>query len=353
MDIRKFGSDTDLVSLWDGTVVYNESVLFLEDADGSVPDAPLLYHPDEILQVCSSTCDVEYREGVDFAVVDGKLRRLPGSRIPTLPHNIPYPAEKTEDVWSFDCIDGGLIAVLGNHVLHRHQIFVSYRHSDKWNGFVQSDRTMMLPRTMKLLREGKPVNLMFLGDSITTQADVSGNSLHTMPDMPSWPELAFEVLHENFPTLTYTNTAVGGMASPWGVEVVREKFADPVPDVAVIGFGMNDATGDSIKPLEFVGNICHIMELARTINPDMEFILISTSVPNPMAPHFDKTQREHEPLFLQLEHPGVAVMRMTSVHDGLLTRKRFYDMSGNNINHPNDYLSRAYAQTLLRVFGIH
>ena len=111
MDIRKFGSDTDLVSLWDGTVVYNESVLFLEDADGSVPDAPLLYHPDEILQVCSSTCDVEYREGVDFAVVDGKLRRLPGSRIPTLPHNIPYPAEKTEDVWSFDCIDGGLIAL--------------------------------------------------------------------------------------------------------------------------------------------------------------------------------------------------------------------------------------------------
>ena len=77
MDIRKFGSDTDLVSLWDGTVVYNESVLFLEDADGSVPDAPLLYHPDEILQVCSSTCNVEYREGVDFAVVDGKLRRLP------------------------------------------------------------------------------------------------------------------------------------------------------------------------------------------------------------------------------------------------------------------------------------
>ena len=353
MDVRKFGSDTNLLSIWDGDIAFNETVLFLEEADGSIPDAPLLYEPEKILQVCSGTCDVEYREGVDYALVDGKLRRLPGSAIPVLAHNIPYPAEKTEDVWSFDCIDGGLIAVLGNHILHRHQVLVSYRHNSPWTGFVQQDRTGMLPRTMRMLAEGKPVNLMFFGDSITTPADVSGNSLHTPPDMPSWPELAFAVLKEKYPSLTYTNTAVGGMASPWGVDVVKEKFAEPVPDLAVIGFGMNDATGDSIKPLDFVGNVCHIMERARTLNPDMEFILIATSVPNPMAPHFDRSQREHEPLFLQLERPGVAVMRMTSVHDGLLTRKRFYDMTGNNINHPNDYLSRAYAQTLLRVFGIH
>lgn len=352
MDIRKFGNNTNLISLWDGSIVYNESVLFLENADGTTPDAPLLYCPDEILQVCSSTCDVEYQEGVDYTLTDGKLRLLPNSKIPTLSHKIPYPTEKTEDVWSFDCKDGGLIAVLGNHILHKHQVFVSYRHHDRWNGFVQSDRTCMLPRTMQMLREGKKVNLMFFGDSITTPADVSGNALHDAPDMASWPELAFEVLHSRYPSLTYTNTAVGGMASPWGVEVVKEKFSNPVPDIAIIGFGMNDATGDSIQPLEFAGNICHIMERARTLNPNMEFILISTSVPNPMAPHFDKSQREHEPLFLQLEHPGVAVMRMTSVHDSLLTRKRFYDMSGNNINHPNDFLSRAYAQTLLRVFGI-
>ena len=38
---------------------------------------------------------------------------------------------------------------------------------------------------------------------------------------------------------------------------------------------------------------------------------------------------------------------MTSIHQSLLARKSYADMTGNNINHPNDYLARVYAQTLL------
>ena len=41
--------------------------------------------------------------------------------------------------------------------------------------------------------------------------------------------------------------------------------------------------------------------------------------------------------------------RITSMHQTLLKRKHFYDMTGNNINHPNDFLARIYAQTLLAV----
>ena len=38
---------------------------------------------------------------------------------------------------------------------------------------------------------------------------------------------------------------------------------------------------------------------------------------------------------------------MTSMSLSILTRKDFYDYSGNNINHPNDFFGRVYAQTLL------
>lgn len=351
MDIRKYNAAYDLESLFEGDISYNESVMFMEQADGSVPDAPLLYRPEEIIQVCSSTCDVEYVEGEDYAVVDGRLRRIPTGRMPLMLRETAYPSQEKEGVWTFRNADGSLIAVADGHQMHLHQVFVTYRHSESWNGFVQPDRSMMIPRTMAALEAGRPVNMMFFGDSITTPANVSGNDLHTPPDMPSWPELAFAVLQERYPHLTYSNTAVGGMSSPWGVDVVLDKFRDTVPDIAVIGFGMNDATGD-MPPREFVGNICHIMEKARTLNPNMEFILISTTLANPTATQFSKTQNEHEPLFLALEHTGVAVMQMTSVHAALLERKRFCDMSGNDINHPNDYLSRAYAQTILRLFGI-
>ena len=48
------------------------------------------------------------------------------------------------------------------------------------------------------------------------------------------------------------------------------------------------------------------------------------------------------------EKEGVAVANVTHVHSSLLERKQYADMTGNNINHANDYLARVYAQTLLR-----
>lgn len=38
---------------------------------------------------------------------------------------------------------------------------------------------------------------------------------------------------------------------------------------------------------------------------------------------------------------------MTEVHRKLLERKSFADMTGNNVNHPNDFLARWYAQYIV------
>ena len=41
---------------------------------------------------------------------------------------------------------------------------------------------------------------------------------------------------------------------------------------------------------------------------------------------------------------------MFSFHSKLLERKDFIAMSGNNINHPNDWLIRVYTMNLMAAF---
>ena len=51
---------------------------------------------------------------------------------------------------------------------------------------------------------------------------------------------------------------------------------------------------------------------------------------------------------LEEKYP-LAVADLTQMHaDLLLAGKRYRDMTGNNINHPNDYLIRVYAQVILK-----
>ena len=72
-------------------------------------------------------------------------------------------------------------------------------------------------------------------------------------------------------------------------------------------------------------------------------------LPNPDAKNFYKNQYLfHDALVEQCEKEGVAVVNMTGMHASLLEKKRYADMTGNNVNHPNDYLARVYAQTLLQ-----
>ena len=43
---------------------------------------------------------------------------------------------------------------------------------------------------------------------------------------------------------------------------------------------------------------------------------------------------------------------MTSMHRHLLRRKEYYHATGNNVNHPSDFMARVYAMTLCAALGI-
>ncbi len=44
--------------------------------------------------------------------------------------------------------------------------------------------------------------------------------------------------------------------------------------------------------------------------------------------------------------PGVALADMTSIWAEMLKHKKDWDMTGNGVNHPNDFGHRVYAQVL-------
>ena len=101
-------------------------------------------------------------------------------------------------------------------------------------------------------------------------------------------------------------------------------------------------------------NVKSAVDKLLEITPDADVVLVSTMVANNKSEgwYANSIGREAPLQALASEYraAGVdcAVSCMTSTSEAVLTRKDFHDYSGNNINHPNDYFARIYAQTLLQ-----
>jgi len=341
--------DAYLRPIWNGGIVYHESVMPLEEPEGSVRDIGLLYDADEILSVRSSDLQTEYTQGVDYELASGKLRILDGA-IPRVAYDTLYPAQE------FEAPPGSLLFpgkgdvpwlwIEGGALFHGWQISVTYKHADAYPGSIPPRQGGQLPGTLAKLEAGEPLRLLIYGDSIAVGAQSSA-FCEAPPYAPAWYDLFAEGLRAQYGgEITVINTAVGGTASAWGAQNAKDLAADQCPDLAVIAFGMNDGSG-GVKTFEYIRNLLRIMARVRAQNPRCEFILIATSLPNPASSFATGYHEGYRPWVLRLAQKGVAVTDMTVIHQDLLARKRFEDFNGNNINHPNDFFARVYAQALI------
>jgi len=161
--------------------------------------------------------------------------------------------------------------------------------------------------------------------------------------MPSWGELVAETLRWIYRTpIQFSNHALSGQDTEWGVSNVRRLVSEHRPDLVILAFGMNDGT-KRLTPNAFQSNIRAMMDDVRELNPQAEFILVSPMLANPES-MFAGCQKEYREVLRCLTGAGVAMADMSSVHEQLLLRKSYQDLTGNNINHPNDFLIRWYAQ---------
>lgn len=336
--------------VWKGNRVLNESFL------PRTREIKLLYRADRIERVTNLSGTRVFTEGRDYVLKDGGLHIPEGSDIHVMSDSeyAPPSAEaKTHSEAGFKCTLGGYLMFGEGHFFHDLEYAVTYTHSENWTGFVPAPSDKKLPLTKSRIRTGTPFVFGFLGDSIGQGANASGLT-GAEPFTPIWPEMVCQRLSlEMGAEVKCVNASLGGMNSDWGKKVVTEKFADTVPDVLLIEFGMNDATGGTDRNV-FIGNCREIADSIRKLNPECELIFVSTTLPNPLS-FFLRDHETHEPLLANLsEEFGecAELVPMTSLHKCLLEKKNYWDMTGNNINHPNDFLVRVYAQAILAVLGL-
>lgn len=328
--------------------IYNELVMPLKDGHAA-PSGGLLFPVRSVLSVRDTYLGIVYEEGKDWIWEGQRIVLTDSSNIPYLDNHELVYSEVKEGISQPGFTPGTYVLFSEGELIRSKQLAVTYV-PDRRGGEAAKrlpPATDRLPHTTGKLGAGDKLHVVFWGNSIETGANSSGFQ-HVPPFMPNWAELFVRQLRRHFDApVSYENLAVGGKMAAWGLENINQVIAEQ-PDLVVIGFGMND--GSAGVPIDdFTKQIQAIIDAVRHQQPTCEFIVITPMLANPKAIQ-NKLQEAYRPALLALAHTGVAIADMTYWHKWLLVHKSYQDMTGNNINHTNDYLSRWYAQVLTALF---
>ena len=323
-----------------------ESLLFIKEGEGAAR-AKVLFEPTKILQVTSSSGEVIYEAGRDYIWKPGSQEiMLPaGSRIVwKTPQDLRRPAKSQK--YALTHRDGnGEILFGATHEYHDMQTLVTYEHDPAaWKGPSPRFAGKELPKAIQILKDKKTLKLALLGDSISTGCNASGWA-KVAPHQPPYQDLLVLHLEAAYGAeVKLENFAVGGTNTDWGVANIG-KVADAKPDLVILAFGMNDSSGRPAK--DYQANIQKMIDAARKGNQDVEIVLVATMLGNKdwVALKQDLFPQYRDAL-AELCEPGVALADMTSLWAELLKEKQDWDLTGNGVNHPNDFGHRIYAQVL-------
>jgi lysophospholipase L1-like esterase len=317
--------------------------------DGGPAEGRLLFTPNGKVVVRDYALDKTYQEGTDYVVAGNTIRLPVGSTIPSMTWKQLYPDSADAPPKTMAAWQGGYVAFTEGSFWNDRQIAVSYDHQDNWGGPIPSTAPGQLLRTKKKLQAGLPLKVALLGDSISFGASASKTR---PPYVPGWGELAMDGLRRKYHSeITFVNASLGGMVAPWGMKVAPFFVAPEKPDLCIIAFGMNDGTGRKDPPEQYLANTKAIIESVRKENPDTEFILVASWPPNKIWKPLDAING-YLPALKTLESKQIAVADVWSVASHLLQTKRYCDITGNHVNHPNDFMVRVYAQVADALLGV-
>jgi lysophospholipase L1-like esterase len=314
---------------WQGSLVSDEAVL-LTSRNGEPATGTLMFRPTRILRVTSYDGATAYRQGADYTVEGRTLIAAANSAI--------------GQVRDADLLQGELAW----NVIGGRQILVTYEHNDAWTGPIQRYVGNELPNTLRMLRAGKPLRVVAYGDSITYGLG-SSHMQKIRPYQPPWADLLIGQLREEWhdPGITFYNAAQSGADSIWAKKMAGRMVASLHPDLVLIAFGQNDFW--RVPANAFADNISAVMSAVRQTSPQAEFLLISTMRFDPAYskdPTYWKRVTEYEARLGAMAAPGVQLVDMTAISGAVFAAKEPRDCLNDPL-HPNDYLARWYAQSLL------
>ncbi len=350
----RYDPETFMQPFWKGDTVYHEAVTVIRTRDGKA-EAPLFYKSGvKILDVYDMTLCTRYVEGVDYYYEDGMLKLTENTRCPFYEEEEYYPRAAGDSAFVMnDGVHHTVYEALND--MGGKQLAVTYTHTDRYDGYRPSCKAELLPQTIAKLESKQPLKIVFYGDSITVGYGSSG-MIPSPPSLPDYPTLFSGMLIREYRApVTWVNTAVGGTGIEWGIQNVNERVIAEQPDLVVLAFGMND--GGVSDAAYWTARLKLLIDKIRTALPSCEFLLVSTMWANPEAKGWNKMQPSFEKEMLKLESEGIAVAQVTSLHESIMQGKTragvtgepilgYVDTTGNNVNHPNDFFTRLYAQTL-------
>ena len=336
-----------LVPFWNSDVMYEESTLPVKMA-GKIKGR-LRFCPLEIISVENLASGICYEENKDFHVEGHELifhsQEKPLEYLEKqMLHGKDLPKEIADHpklVGVIDCL------YTDSPYIVARQLAVTYRYDTKELQYkIPQYNSARIKRSLQKLRAQKNLNILLYGDSICTGCNSSG-CMKIPPYLPSWYDMVCATLQERYnATVHFKNISEAGRTATWAVDQIPERLRGQQADLMIIAFGMNDASMKLDKD-QFVENIAKIR--AAQENPDCEYILIGSIIPNPDS-NLTGDHRGFVKALEVLEDDRTTLVDVGALQIEMLKNKVYSDMSGNNINHPNDYLARMYAISVLQVF---
>ncbi|MBN1445338.1 MAG: SGNH/GDSL hydrolase family protein [Candidatus Omnitrophica bacterium] len=335
---------------WEGDTVYGESLVFIRKGDNP-PLSTCLFNPAEIIEIRSTFKDIVYTPGKDYKLKPG-LREIylpPDSRIQFIESDSLFPPLGAKDSIKYKADDktrGVLFYRLTG--FPEIQVEITYKHAEKWNGVTPEFVGDKLPGFYGKLKKHDAVRVTIIGDSITSGYNAS-KIVEIPPYQPDWTVLWKDAMMQTFQTpIVCSVKSAPGRTIGWMLLNMDEQL-EIQADLVIIAFGMNDY--DAYKSADlFKKKLQEMLLKFLAKNPECEFLLISpmlgnpewSNTPWPLAFSYLEAMKEIE--------GRVVVADLTSLWFDMLEYKNYVSLSGNGVNHPNDFGHRIYAQYLLGMF---
>ncbi len=370
MTYNVYDLDTYVYPYWRGNTVYNETALFVGDTDAT----PLLYPATKIHKVTSYDHKITYVEGQDYTYdkENNLLRRTANSRMPVTAVGDWYTSTPTPFPYIKE--EGKYLFFSEGNTISNKQVSITYEHeqnaAEQWA--LPATRKEEFARLHEKLKSKQNVQVLYYGDSVVYGANASGQ-VNCGLQAPAYTGMISEYMRKKFGVqVTEQNAATGGTRSDQATQyfpnyvtglngdgtTYQGDAVTVTPDLIVLGYGLNDSA-QGRTPAQYVESIDTLVHKARQKWPNAAILVASPTLGNPEVFIYKDDDAQEKALVnwyndTASQYGGVAVAQVTKMHSQLYRKKggRYRDITGNNVNHPNDTGTRLIAQTCLyTIFG--
>ncbi len=346
-------------NLWDKSSrrVYRESCIFIDSTD-----ATLTFYAEKILAVRHPATGKLFLPQIDYTHTPGsnRLSILPGSSMPVFPSCDIHPDPASAVIApaeGYTALSGGLGGTLVRFDNRRYfsdiQFEVDYIASEMNIPAAPLAPANSLPLLRKKLQQKQPVKITLLGDSISEGFNATGY-LGIPPYTPTWIHQFAQNLEQEFGSpIELRNRGVNGTSCTAAL-LHKDEWLNDRPDLMVIAYGMNDFT--RFDTIGYIREIDRIRTTMQACSPETEYILVSSMSGNPewtpTLPGPDAAFAAALQKYADETGENTVCANVFAFWDSLVQRKGFFSMTGNGVNHPNDFGHRVYAAVLSALFGI-